>query len=228
MTARPNRPAARAVPAAGRTCRDGAHAHAIERATTLEVDAIAATLTNAFTGYPFTDWTVPGHHRTERLHALFSLTVGRVGIPYGDTFVAWCAGRGQEREIVGAVVAVPPSGAPDDVWASIAAEEERLLADRAEASAQADQATRGLRPSGPHYAIATIGVADHHRRRGLAQALLAPVLASADAEALPAYLETSSVDNVVLYQRAGFTVLDHVALPDGGPTVWGMARPPAR
>jgi ribosomal protein S18 acetylase RimI-like enzyme len=206
------------------TCRDGALQHLIERGTLSDADAIATALADAFTNYPFTDWMVPADNREGRLRGLFSLTVGRVGIPYGDTFVARCAAQGQGLEIVGAVVGIPPNGAPDEVWASMASAEEALLAHLAEASAQADQATRRLRPTEPHYTIATIGVVSHHRRRGLAEALLEPVLATADEQALPTYLETSSASNVRLYERVGFTVLDVVELPDGGPTVWAMSR----
>lgn len=102
--------------------------------------------------------------------------------------------------------------------------EEALLGHRAEASAEADQATQRLRPVEPHYTIATIGVVSHHLRRGLAEALLELVLAAAAEQALPAYMETSSVSNVRLYERFGFTVHDAVELPDGGPTVWGISR----
>jgi ribosomal protein S18 acetylase RimI-like enzyme len=203
-------------------CCDGVPQHLVERGTPSDEDAIAAVLADAFINYMFTDWIVPADNREGRLRGLFSLTVGRVGIPYGDTFVARCAAQG--REIVGAVVGIPPSGVPDKVWSLMAPAEEALLADRAEASAQADQATRRLRPTEPHYTIATIGVASHHRRRGLARALLEPVLAAAAEQTLPTYLETSSASNVRLYERVGFTVLDVVELPDGGPTVWGMSR----
>ncbi|MFC7723621.1 GNAT family N-acetyltransferase [Nocardioides sp. GCM10028917] len=208
------------------TCRDGALQHLIERGTTSDADAIATALADAFLNYPFTDWMVPADNRVGRLRGLFSLTVGRVGIPYGDTFVARCAAQGRGREIVGAVVGIPASGVPDEVWASMAPAEEALLAHRAEASAQADQATRRLRPTEPHYTIATMGVAGHHRRRGLAEALLEPVLAAADDQTLLCYLETSSASNVRLYRRAGFTVRGSAALPHRGPTVWGMSRLP--
>jgi ribosomal protein S18 acetylase RimI-like enzyme len=212
----------------GPACRDGAQQHLIERGTTSDTDAIAAALADAFTNYPFTDWTVPADNREGRLRGLFSLTVARVGIPYGDTFVARCAGHEQGRVIVGAVVGIPPSGTPDEVWASMAPAEEALFGHRVEANAEAEQATQQLRPPEPHYTIATIGVVSHHRGRGLAWALLEPILATADEQAFPAYLETSSVSNVRLYERLGFTVLDVVTLPDGGPTVWGMSRVPGR
>ena len=47
-----------------------------------------------------------------------------------------------------------------------------------------------------------------------------------DAEHAPAYLESTKPENVPYYQRFGFTVTGEIVLPDGGPTMWAMWRPP--
>lgn len=207
-----------------RECRDGAAAHLVLPATAADGETIAVMLADAFAGYPFTDWTVPARDRGRRLRELFSLTLAGIGIPHGDTWVARCADAERAGELAGAVVALPPDGVPDEVWARVAPNEAALLGDRAETAARADEATQALRPSQAHYSIATLGVARHHRRRGLARRLLEPVLAEADGLGVPCYLETSTTGNVALYEGLGFTVVGAVALPDGGPTVWGMCR----
>jgi GNAT superfamily N-acetyltransferase len=62
--------------------------------------------------------------------------------------------------------------------------------------------------------------------RGLGSTLLQPVLARADADRLPCYLETGVARNVTFYERHGFQVVAAGALPRGGPPLWAMVRAP--
>jgi N-acetylglutamate synthase-like GNAT family acetyltransferase len=55
--------------------------------------------------------------------------------------------------------------------------------------------------------------------------LLAPVLARADADGLPAYLETQKEENLAFYGRHGFEVVQEVRLPSA-PPIWAMQRTP--
>ena len=68
------------------------------------------------------------------------------------------------------------------------------------------------------------GVEERQRgpRHGLG--LLADTLEIVDAEASPAYLESSNPANVALYERYGFRTLGSFELPGGGPTVHTMWR----
>jgi GNAT superfamily N-acetyltransferase len=206
------------------SCCAPGEAHQVERATYDDERATTAVLTDAFADYPFTSWIVPEAGRRDRLRGLFSLTVNRVGLPHGDTWIARCASG--SVGVVGAVVGLAPGAVPGEVWSALAAEESALLGDRAGTAAEADRATAHLRPGEPHYTIATMGVASDHRRRGVATRLLDLALGRADALGLPCYLETSSTGNVALYSRSGFAVLDRVTLPGGGPPVWAMWRRP--
>ncbi|HEY5941816.1 MAG TPA: GNAT family N-acetyltransferase [Solirubrobacterales bacterium] len=79
-------------------------------------------------------------------------------------------------------------------------------------------------PREPHLYLAVVGVRPEGQGRGLGTALLRPGLAEADRLGLPAYLESSSIRNVPLYERHGFEVTEEVQLP-GGPPVWLMWRP---
>jgi predicted N-acetyltransferase YhbS len=77
----------------------------------------------------------------------------------------------------------------------------------------------------PQY-LAVIGSDTSVRGKGYGQALMRSRLNRVDAEHAPAYLESSKGENVPYYQRFGFEVTGELVLPDGGPTLWPMWRPP--
>ncbi len=51
-----------------------------------------------------------------------------------------------------------------------------------------------------------------------------PILAHADREVLPCYLETTKDVNVPFYEKHGFTVVSDGIVPDTALRVWGMRR----
>jgi ribosomal protein S18 acetylase RimI-like enzyme len=81
-------------------------------------------------------------------------------------------------------------------------------------------------PREPHWYLALLGTDPSARGRGIASALLAPVLARCDEEGDFAYLETQKEANVAWYARAGFTVCREIRL-DGVPPVWCLRRDPS-
>lgn len=92
-----------------------------------------------------------------------------------------------------------------------------------------DQVSRTLHhryAPGPHWFLAALGVEPAWQGRGLGGALMAPMLARADAEGLPCYLDTHDPVNVRLYEKHGFEVAERVDLPRDPVPVWGMLRRP--
>lgn len=79
-------------------------------------------------------------------------------------------------------------------------------------------------PREPHVYLVTVGVRHERQGRGLGTALLEPGLDHTDSLGLPAYLESSNIRNVPLYERHGFEVTEEVELPSG-PPIWLMWRP---
>ena len=81
---------------------------------------------------------------------------------------------------------------------------------------------QGGAPPSPHWYLAFIGTRAIDRGRGLASALIAAVTSRCDAEGLLAYLESSNLANVLLYERHGFRVTGEVVIPDGSviPLMW--------
>jgi GNAT superfamily N-acetyltransferase len=78
----------------------------------------------------------------------------------------------------------------------------------------------------PHWYLWVLGVDPPRQGQGVGSALLQPVLARADGEGLPCYLETQKERNVPFYQKHGFEVVVEDDLPDGGLHSWTMKRPP--
>ncbi len=77
---------------------------------------------------------------------------------------------------------------------------------------------------GPHWYLAILGVDPPQQGQGVGGALLAPVLARADTEGLPCYLETQKARNVPFYERHGFEVIVEDDISGGGPHYWTMKR----
>ena len=78
----------------------------------------------------------------------------------------------------------------------------------------------------PHWYLMLLGVDPPRQGQGVGGALIAPILARADTEKLPCYLETQKQINVPFYERNGFKVLVEDDIAGGGPHYWTMKREP--
>jgi GNAT superfamily N-acetyltransferase len=79
----------------------------------------------------------------------------------------------------------------------------------------------------PHFYLRIVGVRSARQGQGLGSALMQPTLQRADSAGLPAYIEASTQRSASLYERLGFVHMGALELPEGGPPVWLMRRPPA-
>ncbi len=77
-----------------------------------------------------------------------------------------------------------------------------------------------------HWYLALIGVDPEHSGKGIGSALMRPILAQADANGLPCYLETAEERNVTYYQKHGFETVRHGAVPGTAVEYWTMHRLP--
>lgn len=77
----------------------------------------------------------------------------------------------------------------------------------------------------PHWYLGILATHPDWQRQGLGQAVMAPVLAKADADGVRCELLTESPENVAFYRGRGFAVLAEPVLDDG-PDVWVMVREP--
>ena len=77
----------------------------------------------------------------------------------------------------------------------------------------------------PHWYLWLLGVAPDRQGHGYGSALLQPILARADEDGVPCYLETQTERNVAFYRRRGFEVAETGLMPGVDLPVWHMVRP---
>jgi GNAT superfamily N-acetyltransferase len=79
-------------------------------------------------------------------------------------------------------------------------------------------------PTEPHFYLQFLGARHANQGQGAGSALLKHGTRMCDEHRMPAYLESSNILNVPLYQRHGFEIIHEETLPAGGPTGWFMWR----
>jgi len=82
------------------------------------------------------------------------------------------------------------------------------------------------RMPGPHWYLWALGVHPERQRRGIGERLLQPVLALADRQGLPCYLEASTERSAAFYQKSGFETRATPSVLDGRIPMWLMSREP--
>ncbi|MXQ13623.1 GNAT family N-acetyltransferase [Microvirga makkahensis] len=80
-------------------------------------------------------------------------------------------------------------------------------------------------PHEPHWYLPLIGVDPVQQRRGYGSILLEHVLKTCDQDGIPAYLESSNLENIPLYQRHSFEVLGTIQVGNCPPVTPMLRRP---
>lgn len=78
-------------------------------------------------------------------------------------------------------------------------------------------------PREPHYYLQVVGTDPAKQGKGYGGIVMRRQLAVADAEGMPAYLESSKETNIPIYQSLGFKVTGEIRIPDG-PVLYPMWR----
>ncbi len=189
-----------------------------------DVPHIAATLTVALADSRWTRWALPDDGRMQRLTRLHELDAGHRGV---STRTAWVT-----EDVAAVAVWEAPLDAsataplPDDVRAALGRELPYLSADRWSAVRDTAALVSAVRPAGPHWWLAHLGVRPTARRRGLAAAVLAPALLRCDADGLPAAAAVFSWANVRFLRGFGFEVTDELRTADDELPLWMLVRQP--
>ena len=187
-----------------------------------EAKELAALLARAFVDDIVLDWFLRPWLRV-RATELFFVQMLADALPHGrvrvdDSFSA-CA------------VWLPPDAQParGGMWAGLANAIWKLRVASPLHLARLNVIIRTsieIHPPEPCYYLSFIATRPAARGGGLATALVDETLAVADAERMPAFLETADAAKVGFYQRFGFELTGQAQLPLGGPTLNLMWREP--
>jgi GNAT superfamily N-acetyltransferase len=186
-----------------------------------DIPRIAATLTVALADSRWTRWALPDDGRMQRLTRLHELDAGHRGVATGSARVT--------EDVDAVAVWHPPVGTapvPDDVRSALARELPYLAADRWAAVRDTEALVSAARPERPHWWLAHLGVRPSARRRGLAAAVLAPVLVRCDVEQTLAAAAVYSWANVRFLRGFGFEVTETTRTADDELPLWVLVRRP--
>jgi GNAT superfamily N-acetyltransferase len=186
----------------------------VRRAVPADRPALCVTAMRAFVDDPVMRWLYPEDE-------VFLERGGEVLRPAMTGWIAlgevWCTDDG-----AACAMWIPP-GRPD-IDFTVDPPAPDPPADRLERFAILGPLMEAHTPPEPHWYLQLLATHPDWQRRGLGAALMATMFERAEAEGLPCYLETETVENVAYYRRHGFEVRSEWDVPTG-PHMWGMLRP---
>jgi ribosomal protein S18 acetylase RimI-like enzyme len=197
----------------------------VRRATVDEIPELAATLARAFAHDPFYEflagdapernqrmrdgWTGFLRHATNGMSHTYT-TDDHAGVAVWHPPGYSGAGFIDSLRLLPSATRMAGSiGRLRDVSRAIAALEHR----------------RRLHAPGPHFYLSVLGVEPERQGEGIGSSLMRPALELATGAGVPAYLETATGRNVLLYERVGFAVVEELTIPGTDIHGWLMLRP---
>lgn len=187
--------------------------------TSDDVRKIAVALARAFDDDPVATYIFPDDAKRPRgLERFFRLQLGRTFLRRGEAYTMDCHG--------GAFWLPPSSPRPGLRELLEQLPMVTILGRRLLPTLRLIGLMEANHPKSMHYYLGTLGTDPAFQGRGIGSAMLQPVLERCDAEAIPAYLESSNAKNVPFYRHHGFEVTSEITVPDGGPRLWLMWRDP--
>lgn len=195
----------------------------VRRATEAEIPAMAAVLARAFARDPFFSWLAgDAPERNLRMRIGWAGILRHASAGLRETWTT--------DEVSGVALWLPPGRGASSFLGSL-----RLMPALArltgwgrlrEVAAATDllEKRRRTHVAVPHWYLSALGVDPDRQRQGIGTALLTTILERADADRTPAYLETATAHNVLLYERYGFEVVEELILPTTDVRGWLMLR----
>lgn len=187
----------------------------IRAATPADRPDVVATVVAAFAGDPAWGFILGDEY--DRVAPLFAGALFDQRVVHGTVWMASDASSVALWDRPGG----PAPEVADRAWAPF----HEAAGESVEARLSAyDGALEAVGPEQPYWYLGVLATRPAAAGRGGASRVLGPGLARADADGLPAVLETSTSGNRAFYGRRGFTEAIAVDVP-GGPATWWLTRP---
>ena len=182
----------------------------VRPATLADVELVTAIAAAGFHDDPVMSWAMPDPERRRRqLPVMFGGLAADVLADRGHVVLAdeasACIWRAPDFDHEGAADAGERAEAVAEVFD----------ADELARLAVFGAAMHEAHPSEAHWYLNVVATLPTERSRGLGAAVLAPIIARADADGLPCYLESTNPRNHSLYHRHGFEDMGDIHLDDG-------------
>lgn len=196
----------------------------IRRATVGDIPALAATLARAFAHDPFYAFLVgDAPERNQRMRDGWTGLLRHASNRLSHSYTT--------DDHAGVAVWHPPgyAGAGFIDTLRLLPSAARMagsigrLRDVSRAVATLEQHRRRHVP-GSHFYLSVLGVEPERQGEGIGTALMRPALDLASRASVPAYLETATGRNVLLYERVGFSVVEELVIPGTDVHGWLMLR----
>jgi len=194
----------------------------VRRAESAECGRVADTLASAFSEDPLFSWMAGPEAPLESRMRIFFRGLLKANLRKPDHLVF------TSEDGAGAAIwqpvdkwKVPPADLLRAAPAFI-----RAFRSRLPAMVGALNAIEKVHPTAPHYYLEMLGTRQDAQGKGVGSEMMAGMLARADSEGLPAYLESSNPRNIPFYFRHGFKEREQVSCGKGAPVCTTMWREP--
>ena len=184
-------------------------------------EAAVATIVAAFDTDPLWSWMFPDSARRAEQHALIFGLYVESALPNQGVWMT-------DDHASAVAVFTHPGDAElsEEAEARLEPFLIETLGDHAPAALKTLERFEAAVPQGPFYYLSFLGTRTDSRGQGIGMGLLAELVAEADREGQPAYLESTNPDNNRRYERLGFKAQSRFSTPDDLHTVTTMWRDP--
>jgi GNAT superfamily N-acetyltransferase len=198
----------------------------ILRLTKAGIKPAATTLAAAFMNYPVSVYFTPDEVKRKKRQPGVSRNILKNSIVTGEVYITSpnCEGIAVWL-LADSSIHAPRRRTSLRTWL------ENRFADKETAKRQkaffehSDAIRKRVLPA-KYWYLQMLGVNPAYQGQGYSSRLVKPMLARAEQEGLPVYLETQLKKNVTLYQHFGFKVVEEGNIPGSNVYSWAMVKAP--